>query len=302
MGAALLAQQAACVCTGACMLFHSLKHHADLPHTERHIHMPTSNDSVLMKTPTVDADLVHMPNTPAFMLRHYLHTHRHTHTHEMDPGCIIVGIVPCSSRLHAAAGHSSVTWETAKPRVAGCRNCFTGLASSHPTPCQSQRVATSAIPKQDGWVQKSLHWTRIFTSKLSSSVKLVGATISCGSVHKDGDITKGTRSNPHVQSYVAVTDQVHAQQAQAPKPSCMLHAMQQVCRANYWDSKRCRLTTQRPLQHELGREFLRRSFLRPRKSGRADYWDAPVEHLWCTCGALVVYLFPEIPSKIHGLT
>lgn len=58
-------------------------------------------------------------------------------------------------------------------------------------------------------LQKTLHWTRIFTSKLSADVKLVGATISCGSVHKDGDITKGTRSNPHVQSYIAVTDQVY---------------------------------------------------------------------------------------------
>lgn len=58
-------------------------------------------------------------------------------------------------------------------------------------------------------LQKTLHWTRIFTSKLSVDVKLVGATISCGSVHKDGDITKGTRSNPHVQSYIAVTDQAH---------------------------------------------------------------------------------------------
>ena len=57
-------------------------------------------------------------------------------------------------------------------------------------------------------VQKSLHWTRIFTSKLSSTVRLVGATISCGSVYKDGDASKGSRSNPHVQSYVAVTDQV----------------------------------------------------------------------------------------------
>ena len=57
-------------------------------------------------------------------------------------------------------------------------------------------------------LQRTLHWSHIFKNKLNASVKLVGATISCGGLHKEGDPAKGTRINPHVQSYIAVTDQV----------------------------------------------------------------------------------------------
>ena len=53
-----------------------------------------------------------------------------------------------------------------------------------------------------------LHWTEVFTSRLSDSVKLVGSTISCEGAWKGGVLTGEFRQNPHVQSYVVAMDQV----------------------------------------------------------------------------------------------
>jgi len=54
-----------------------------------------------------------------------------------------------------------------------------------------------------------MHWTEVFTSKLSDSVKLVGSTISCESKQRrvGPEHNEETyRSNPHVQSYAVATD------------------------------------------------------------------------------------------------
>ncbi len=57
-------------------------------------------------------------------------------------------------------------------------------------------------------VQASIHWTSIYTQRLGSKVKLVGSTINCQPVHYHSDPSKERRQIPHVQSYVAATDQV----------------------------------------------------------------------------------------------
>lgn len=51
------------------------------------------------------------------------------------------------------------------------------------------------------YVRGKLHWTRPFTDRLSSTVKLVGSTISCGGA-------QGLPGQPHVQSYVVATDRI----------------------------------------------------------------------------------------------
>lgn len=56
--------------------------------------------------------------------------------------------------------------------------------------------------------QEAMHWSRAFTGRLTPDVKLVGSTISCEATLKDGDATKGSRQNAHVQSYAMATDQV----------------------------------------------------------------------------------------------
>ena len=56
--------------------------------------------------------------------------------------------------------------------------------------------------------QEATHWSRAFTERLTPDVKLVGSTISCEATLKDGDATKGSRQNAHVQSYAMATDQV----------------------------------------------------------------------------------------------
>lgn len=52
-----------------------------------------------------------------------------------------------------------------------------------------------------------LHWTDVFTTRLTSSVKLVGSTISCEGSWRGGVLTGEKRQNPHVQSYVVAMDQ-----------------------------------------------------------------------------------------------
>ncbi|KAK9810073.1 hypothetical protein WJX72_004380 [[Myrmecia] bisecta] len=54
---------------------------------------------------------------------------------------------------------------------------------------------------------KGSHWTRIFTDRITDEVKLVGPTISCEGAPKPHDPQNTWRQNPHVQSYVAATDQ-----------------------------------------------------------------------------------------------
>jgi len=53
-----------------------------------------------------------------------------------------------------------------------------------------------------------MHWSKVFTDRLSKDVKLVGSTISCESVYQGGDTGNEARHNAHVQSYVTATDQV----------------------------------------------------------------------------------------------
>lgn len=53
-----------------------------------------------------------------------------------------------------------------------------------------------------------VHWTTIFTERISDTVKLVGPTISCEGAARNGDPVGPWRRNPHVQSYVIATDQV----------------------------------------------------------------------------------------------
>jgi hypothetical protein len=50
-------------------------------------------------------------------------------------------------------------------------------------------------------------WSRIFTERITDSVKLVGSTISCEGAPLGGDPSAEWRQNPHVQSYVLATDQ-----------------------------------------------------------------------------------------------
>ncbi|EIE24703.1 hypothetical protein COCSUDRAFT_14419 [Coccomyxa subellipsoidea C-169] len=53
-----------------------------------------------------------------------------------------------------------------------------------------------------------LHWSKLLTLRLSSTVKLVGSTISCEPAWEGGNTANEKRQNAHVQSYVMATDQV----------------------------------------------------------------------------------------------
>ena len=57
-------------------------------------------------------------------------------------------------------------------------------------------------------VQEGLHWSKVFTGRLSEDVKLVGSTISCETAYMGGKPGNEARHNAHVQSYVMATDQV----------------------------------------------------------------------------------------------
>lgn len=56
--------------------------------------------------------------------------------------------------------------------------------------------------------QVGLHWSKLLTLRLSSTVKLVGSTISCEPAWEGGNTANEKRQNAHVQSYVMATDQV----------------------------------------------------------------------------------------------
>lgn len=58
--------------------------------------------------------------------------------------------------------------------------------------------------------QADVHWTSLYTQRLNKDVKLVGSTINCQPVYFHSDPANEMRQNPHVQSYIAVTDQVRA--------------------------------------------------------------------------------------------
>ncbi len=83
--------------------------------------------------------------------------------------------------------------------------CIQKLTSLSARLCYLGFYKTSNI-----WVvlQAFVHWSTIFTSRLSNDIKLVGSTISCESTYLHGDTTAEKRQNPHVQSYVMATDQV----------------------------------------------------------------------------------------------
>ena len=69
-------------------------------------------------------------------------------------------------------------------------------------------------------MQKGLHWSKVFTSRLSKDMKLVGSTISCESAYVGGNPGNEARHNAHVQSYVMATDQVHHHASHAVPSRC----------------------------------------------------------------------------------
>jgi hypothetical protein len=66
-------------------------------------------------------------------------------------------------------------------------------------------------------LQESIHWSKLYTSRLNDNVKLVGSAISCEGFHLSGDVQKPLRQNPHVQSYIVSTDQARM----LPMNSCL---------------------------------------------------------------------------------
>ncbi|KAK9816513.1 hypothetical protein WJX72_001363 [[Myrmecia] bisecta] len=55
---------------------------------------------------------------------------------------------------------------------------------------------------------REMHWSQIYTNKLSDKVKLVGSTISCEPAWRGSNRANEMRQIAHVQSYVIATDQV----------------------------------------------------------------------------------------------
>lgn len=53
-----------------------------------------------------------------------------------------------------------------------------------------------------------ISWQELLLNKITSTVKLVGPTISCEGSPFEGNIAGEWRTNPHVQSYVIATDKV----------------------------------------------------------------------------------------------
>lgn len=60
-------------------------------------------------------------------------------------------------------------------------------------------------PFLPAYLRGGMHWTEPLTTKLSESVKLVGATINCGGGYFHPD------PQPHVQSYAVAMDAVSSQ-------------------------------------------------------------------------------------------
>ncbi len=86
---------------------------------------------------------------------------------------------------------------------------------SSKTPCRLQvdYDRDSALHVRRWWtvmlhVQEGLHWSELFTARLSKEVKLVGSTISCETAQTGPKGSYITRHHAHVQSYVMATDQV----------------------------------------------------------------------------------------------
>lgn len=79
--------------------------------------------------------------------------------------------------------------------------------NQHPC-CATPRFGSAhrvndSVPQQVG-----LHWSKLLTLRLSSTVKLVGSSISCEPAWEGGNTANEKRQNAHVQSYVMATDQV----------------------------------------------------------------------------------------------
>lgn len=53
-----------------------------------------------------------------------------------------------------------------------------------------------------------LHWSEIFTERLTARVKMVGSAISCEGSPKEGDVAGEWRENPYVLPYAWATDKV----------------------------------------------------------------------------------------------
>ena len=70
-----------------------------------------------------------------------------------------------------------------------------------------------------------MHWSTILTSKLTSHVKLVGATISCEPSWQGGNTANSMRHNPHVQSYFLATDQVRTSALHGPMYHHEMHPL-----------------------------------------------------------------------------
>lgn len=51
------------------------------------------------------------------------------------------------------------------------------------------------------YLPSEVHWTQIFTSKLTADTKLVGSTINCGGAYTISEM------QPHIQSYALALDQ-----------------------------------------------------------------------------------------------
>lgn len=56
------------------------------------------------------------------------------------------------------------------------------------------------------YAQKVLHWSEIFTERLTARVKMVGSAISCEGSPKEGDVAGEWRENPYVLPYAWATD------------------------------------------------------------------------------------------------
>ena len=84
--------------------------------------------------------------------------------------------------------------------------------------CGQPRKAADCVRTQGcTCAQAGLHWSRVLTLRLGPQVKLVGSTISCEPAWEGADTAKTRRQNPHVQSYVMATDQVHC--VHGPRPA-----------------------------------------------------------------------------------
>ena len=92
-----------------------------------------------------------------------------------------------------------------------------------------------------------MHWSHILTSRLTSEVKLVGATISCEPCWQGGDVANAKRHNAHVQSYFMATDQARTALSWSLWPSRQKFLQ----RPGYW-SPRTELRAKRRSGHMHG--------------------------------------------------